>query len=310
MTNNFSFRLTPELEAAIKHVVEEPADPLYNSLIFTGSGVTGGLLIEQLRKDFAAAHPLRETLYYTATELADFIKKSPTELLQNFYKLHISLIAVFIEHLQADDLSAEDQDKLALFLKSLTAHHIQVIVFTQSVFEQYGSNSDPVTRELWSWFMSGRNYPLPYENVFYNKDLSGALTRTQDEKRWKGLSRLKKSHAFGELYPGILSNEPERNFSKNMKMELGILWIGTFEPYSNRFPSAKCPVCGKHTLTPYSCIASPLSGGHVIKFYCYNCKECIATNDALDYFRMLRDFAIQNPSWRAKKDKCTYVLMH
>jgi len=308
MTNNFSFRLPAELEPVLKHVVEQPGDPLYNSLIFTGSEVAGELLIKQLKENFAAAYPHRETLYYTDQEVKDFIRKSPTILLQNFYKLHISLVAVFIENLQASEFSAEEQDKLALFLKSLTAHKIQVIACTQSVWEQYGKNSDCMTRELWSWFMSGRDYSLPYENVFYNKDLSGALTLTKDKKRCKWFSQLINSHCFGELYPGILSDEPERKFTRNMKMELGILWIGTFEPYSILFPNAKCPVCGEQTLIPYSCIASPLSGGHVIRFYCYNCKERIATNDALDYFHMLRDFSLKNPFWRAKKDKCTYTI--
>jgi hypothetical protein len=275
-------------------------------LIFRGSELSGHFLLEKLRKDFASAHPLRETLFYTGKELSDFIKKSPETVLRNFYSLHLRLLAVIVENLQTNELSAAEQDKLALFLKSLTAHHVQIIVSTQLVFEQYGSNSECITRELWSWFMSGREYSLPYGCVTYTKDLSGALTLTQDKKRNTWVSKLIRSHAFGMLYPGILSNEFGRTFSENMKMELGILWLGTFYPPSRLFPRAKCPVCQQEKLLPYSCIASALSGGHVLRFYCQHCAERIATNDAPDYFRLLRNFSLQHPVFRARKDRCFY----
>jgi len=187
----------------------------------------------------------------------------------------------------------EEQDKLALFLKTLTNHHIQVAVSCNvGIYDD--AHFPPMTPEMWSWYMSGYQYCLQYGLVTYRKDLTCSLTLEQDRKRWGLLSRLSNSHRFGELYAGVLSKDDNLDFHENMRIELGLCWLGRFDPPAYIFPRAVCPTCRKEKMIPYSCIASVLSGGHVIKFHCLSCRERLATNNALDYFRMMRDYGTRN----------------
>lgn len=289
MTANFRLN-DPQLMKHLHHIEEYPADPLYNSFIINGNEFGAALALAQTRRNLRQKYPQREILFYTGPEFQQFIRQTPIELLQNFLQLHPHLLAVIVEWLEVDKLTTSQQDTLGVFLKHLTAHHIQVIASTPIIAARYGINSTPISREMWSWFMSAREYVLPNGCVQYIHDLTCSLSLEQDKKRFKWLTRLRKSFHFGELYPGILSQDEKLHFHKNMNMELGLCWFGKFAPPANIFPRAVCPTCGKVQLIPYSCIASMLSGGHVIKFYCLHCGERFAINQALDYFRVLRTY--------------------
>lgn len=300
MTNNF-FLNAPELKSHLRHIVEHPGDPQYNSFIISQNVFGGTLALEWLRKELREKYPDCEFLYLQRYAISDFLRTKPNEMLTNYASLHPKLICVLLADLDAENLNENEQTKLALFLKSLTKRNIQVAASTSIAPHLSYPDGTALTPELWSWFMSGREYILKYNILTYTKDLTCSLTLDQDRKRFKLLSRLlRKSYHFGELYPGILTQDDDLDFNDLMRVKLGLCWLGTFKPPCWIFPRALCPNCGKIKLIPYSCIASVLSGGHVIKFYCLNCHERLATNDALDYFRVLRAYGTRR-CYRAKQ---------
>ena len=69
-------------------------------------------------------------------------------------------------------LNKTEQDKLALFLKYLTKQNIQVVVSTFLVAERSFSDCSAITPEVWSWYMSGRDYETSRCKTIYTKDLS------------------------------------------------------------------------------------------------------------------------------------------
>lgn len=292
MTNNFLLN-SPELKHYLNHIVEHPGDALYNSFIISGDSFGGTLALEKLEKDLSAKYPSREILKYDGYRLIEFISKSSEELLKNFYKLHPNLLCVFVLNLELCNWQNKEQDKLALFLKTLIKQGIQVAVSTSFIYGHcsYRDSSEP-TGEMWSFFKSSREYTLPFNRVIYTKDLTScSLTLEQDKKRFKFLSHLiKSSYHFGELYRGVLSNDENTNFNSTMDVEVGLSWLGGFSVPCYIFPRAICPNCGKAKLIPYSCIASVLSGCHVIKFHCLNCKDRFATNQTLDYYKIMREY--------------------
>ena len=124
------------------------------------------------------------------------------------------------------------------------------------------------------------------------------LTKTEAEKHYvlKGMSKVVKSRSLGTLYYDMFEHEKGREFKESMPMEVGIVWLWSGTLNSALFSKYKCPCCGKETLVPYYCVGSILSGGHVIKFYCLNCKERIAFNNISDYFHLIRDYCLPGPS--------------
>ena len=95
-------------------------------------------------------------------------------------------------------------------------------------------------------------------------------------------------HNVGEIYPQIFSHDKNLEFSENMPLEAGIIWLGAYYIENNPFPKVKCPICGKkEALIPYKAIGSPLSGCHTISFWCKNCHEQFVTNDYIEYFRLI-----------------------
>ena len=89
-------------------------------------------------------------------------------------------------------------------------------------------------------------------------------------------------------------------------LQVGIIWLGAYKLKSSLFQKVKCPICNQETLVPYSCVASVLSGAHIIKFHCLNCKEHIATNKMSSYYHTIRDYIIANRSnLIGDKGKCT-----
>lgn len=280
----------PKLKPYLNHILENPGDPLYNGFIISCNEFAGSLALEDLKNDLKAKYPGREVLEYGEYQISSFIKSSPEELLKNFHKLHPSLLCVFIFDLELCTWNYKEQDKLALFLKSLIKNKIQVAVSTSFIYGHscYQDSTIP-SGEMWSFFKSAQEYILPHNRVIYKKDLTGCtLTLEQDKKRFKLLSRIIKTHSFGDLYAGILTNDSDLDFCATMQTEIGLSILGGFKPPSYIFPRAICPSCGKAKLIPYFCIASVLSGCHVIKFHCLNCKDRFATNQALDYYRVIR----------------------
>ena len=122
------------------------------------------------------------------------------------------------------------------------------------------------------------------------------LTKTEAEKHYvlKGMSKVVKSRSLGTLYYDMFEHEKGREFKESMPLEVGIVWLCSGYVDSAEFPKYKCPCCGKETLVPYCCIGSVLSGAHVIKFHCLNCKERVAFNDILDYFHLIRNYCMKN----------------
>lgn len=287
MTSNFVVN-DPDLMRCLQHIIAHPADPLYNSFILNGDEISGGLILAQLYHNLSEKYPEREILYLQEYDILEFIRARPHELLMSYHRLHPNLFCVLLAGVELTSLNKTEQDKLALFLKYLTKQNIQVVVSTSLVTERSFSDCSTITPEVWSWYMSGRDYETSRCKTIYTKDLSAALTIEQDKKRLKLFSLFRKSYHFGELYPGILEKDG-KNIDR-YSIQLGICWLGSYEPPQDKFPKAICPRCQKTALRPYSCIASPLSGRHVIKFYCYNCRERIATNNALDYYQLLRTY--------------------
>ena len=105
----------------------------------------------------------------------------------------------------------------------------------------------------------------------------------------------KKSHMVGEIYPQIFSHDRNIDFTKDIKLEAGIIWLGGYKLDSSLFPKEKCPVCGKEeVLIPYKTVGSILSGCHTISFYCTNCNEQFITNSHIEYFRKIYKYILEN----------------
>lgn len=105
----------------------------------------------------------------------------------------------------------------------------------------------------------------------------------------------KKSHDVGEIYPQIFSDDSNIDFSGEIKLEAGIIWLGGYQLDSSLFPKEKCPICGKEEiLIPYKTVGSVLSGCHTINFYCKNCGEKFVTNNHIEYFREIYRYIIKN----------------
>ena len=297
MTHHF-FLNDPNLKNHLQHILEHPADAPYNSFIISGNLFGGTLALEQFRQKLKAKYPNQEILNLQGHGIISFIRSNPLEFLLSFHKLHPNLICALFCDLELSGWTKEDQNKFALFCKGLTKSGVQVLASAD--IGLYNSVLPPITPEIWSWYMSAREYTLKPNFITYTKDLTCSLTLEQDKKRFKLFSRLFKSHHFGQLYPGILSQEKHLLFDGHMQTRLGLCWLGEFRSPCYIFPRALCPTCGKVKLIPYSCIASVLSGGHVIKFFCLNCRERLATNDALDYYRVLRFYGTK-PYYRARR---------
>lgn len=297
MTSNFCLN-DPNLKNHLQHILEHPADLQYNSFIISGNLLGANLALAQFLQKLKAKYPDKEIINLQGHGIISFIRSKPLELLLNFHKLHPNLICALFRDLKLSEWTKEEQDKFALFCKSLIKNGVQVL--SSADIGLYNSALPPITPEMWSWYMSAREYTLKHNLITYTKDLTASLTLEQDKKRFKLFSRLFKSHHFGQLYPGILVQDEHLDFDEHMHTKLGLCWFGEFRPPCYIFPKAICPTCGKVKLIPYSCIASVLSGGHVIKFFCLNCRERLATNDALDYYRVLRFYGTKH-DYRARR---------
>ncbi len=269
-TLNFQLKDTA-LDQHFKHIIENPGNPLYNSFIIHGDTFAGTLALLQLKENLESKYPDKEVLYYTSSRLNDFIKSIPKLLIENYHKLHPNLIGVLVEELSVRGLDKKAQDNLALFLKKLVSRNIQVVVSTNIVPYKYGINTTFLTGEMYSWYLSGREYMLKGKAI-YTKDLSKARTLEQDKKDKP--DSLGKTHRIGQIYPGILIQNPPHNI----------------DPKMNLMPKAKCPACGKTELMPYNFVRSMISGNHIVWFYCKNCKERLATNQVSDYFAAVNHY--------------------
>ena len=135
------------------------------------------------------------------------------------------------------------------------------------------------------------------------------LTKTEAQKHYilKKMSKLIKNRSLGTLYYDMFEKEDDLEFKESMPVEIGIIWLCSGYVDSAEFPKYKCPCCGKESLVPYCCVASVLSGAHVIKFHCLNCKERIAFNNISDYFHLIRDYCSKNRD-KMKNDR-VYVKL-
>ena len=301
MTNNFLLN-APELKPHLQHIIEHPADPHYNSFILLGDLFAARLALEKLQRDFSKTYPQQEILFWEGYPLKEFLENSPLELLAHFHQLHPNLRCVIVANVTDELLTQAEQGKLGIFLKNLTQHGVQVAASLGLTVRQGYLNSSPTHPELWSWYMSGRTYTLAYGQVIYKRDLTDALTLAQDQKRSKFLARLTDTVRPGQLFAGILSSETVPEFSPAMDADIIIGWMGAFCPPASIFPRAVCPVCGKAKMICYSCHASGLSGGHVLKFYCLRCQERIAANNVPDYFQLIRQYGAR-PCYRKNRKR-------
>ena len=130
------------------------------------------------------------------------------------------------------------------------------------------------------------------------------ITKAEAQKHYvlKNISKTIKNRSLGTLYYDMFEKEKDIEFKESMPVEIGIVWLCSGYVDSAEFQKYKCPCCGKETLVPYYCVGSILSGAHVIKFHCLNCKERIAFNNIKDYFHLIRDYCINNPS-KMKNDR-------
>jgi len=135
------------------------------------------------------------------------------------------------------------------------------------------------------------------------------ITKTEAQKHYvlKNISKTIKNRSLGTLYYDMFEKEKDIEFKESMPVEIGIIWLYSGFVDSMAFPKYKCPCCGKETLVPYYCVGSMLSGAHVIKFHCLNCKERIAFNNIKDYFHLIRDYCINNPD-KMKNDRAFVQL--
>ncbi len=114
------------------------------------------------------------------------------------------------------------------------------------------------------------------------------ITKTELEAQ---KSDNQNDHNVGEIYPQIFSHDKNLNFSEDMTLEAGIIWLGAYYLENNPFPKVKCPICNKEeALIPYRTIGSVLSGCHTISFWCKNCHEQFVTNDYNEYFKLIVEY--------------------
>ena len=146
----------PELEQQLQHILEHPGDPLYNSLIIRGNIFAVSCIFKNLEQAFKVKYPGREILYYDKDYFANFILKSDQLYLDNFCKIHSNLLCFIIENLTISNFTKQRQNKVALFLKNLIKHNVQVLISTDIFVERYGINSLDITPEIYSLFRSGR----------------------------------------------------------------------------------------------------------------------------------------------------------
>jgi len=116
-----------------------------------------------------------------------------------------------------------------------------------------------------------------------------------------------KNRSLCTLYYDMFEKEKNIEFKESTPVEIGIVWLCSGYVDSAEFPKRECPCCGKETLVPYSCGGSGLSGTHMIRFHCLNCKERIAFNNIRDYFHLIRDYCSKNRD-KLKKDKSLVQL--
>ena len=157
----------PQINELVHHITEHPADPLYNSLIFFTCASKGKIILESVRKQFIQHYPQKEVLYYKGTEFNTFLQSQNAGILANFHKTHPNLLAVCIEDLTIKQVPIAGQTKMALFLKQLVTGKIQVVVSTTQCFEMPAlGQGGPLSRELWSWYLSGRIYNSNYHKQY------------------------------------------------------------------------------------------------------------------------------------------------
>ena len=280
------------LSEHLQHIVYHPADPLYNGFVITGDSIGGKVALQRLQAKLSATHPSHEVLYYTADQLTAFIKPTPEVLLQHFHKFHPALICVLIEGLSVQALNDAEQNKLALFLKTLVSHQIQVVVSTEIIARMGNEHATHLTGELWSWFNSAKEYHLPYGKVLSLEYAEDALSLTEDEKQCKMPFVLKRFICVSEFPKGILYNEPFREYSKNMKTKIGLIWQGVFYENSQVFPRAICPVCNEDEMVLYECNTEYHIMRYCLKFWCPNCEERFATHHMPDYFEEVKNYVL------------------
>ena len=285
--NSFSVN-APGLARYLQHILNHPGDPFYNSFIISGNEFGGTLALEWLKAKLTAKYPGREILHLPRYAISDFLRNKPAEMLVNYTRLHPNLLCVLVTDLEEDRLKNEEQNKLALFLKSLTKYNIQVAISSSIIVNQGYSNSSSITPELWSLYMSGREYCLRAEFITYNKDLTRILKPEQNKKHFKPFSYLSRILSCGKPALNILRKDTEDNFHPPTNMDLIIAPMGVYNPPCHIFPRAQCPSCGKVELIPYSCFSSAFSGCHTIHFYCSNCFKRWSTQDLREYFHIFR----------------------
>lgn len=119
------------------------------------------------------------------------------------------------------------------------------------------------------------------------------ITKTELETQ---NSNHQNTHIVGEIYPQIFSNDSKKlDIKSEMKLEVGIIWLGGYILDNSIFPKEKCPICGKEeVLIPYKVIGSILSGCHTIQFYCKSCNEKLVTNDHIEYFRLIYKYILNH----------------
>lgn len=290
--NNFSFCDDSLLH--LQHLTEYPADPLYNSFILNGPRILCDAFLQTLREKLTQKYPQNEVLYYSAYDFQTFIKKQPDILRQNFHKLHPQLLAVLIANLCPTQLSWQEQEKMGLFLKWLTAHKVLVVTRCQAAVSIGFYHADHVHPEIWSWYMSGKSYLLDIEKVPFCGELKNYVTLTQDRERYRQNPDTCHTHRIGTIFPGILCQDPPRQYQEDMTVEVGFLYIShRYSLRSREAPKLRCPVCRtEQSVIVYQCIASPLSGSHLLKFYCTHCQERFVSNGMPSYYHLIHDLVL------------------
>ena len=280
------------LSEHLQHIVYHPADPLYNGFVITGDTIGGKVALRRLQAKLSAIYPAHEVLYYTNADLAAFIKPVPEIFLQHFHKFHPDLMCVLIEDLSVHNLNDSEQNKLALFLKSLTQHHIQVAVSTNIIARMGQASATHLTGELWSWFNSGREYHLPYGKVLSLEYAENALSLTEDTKHCKLPFAPKRWVCINDFPDGTLYKEPFREYKRNMTTKIGLIWNGVFYENSQVFPRAICPTCNEDEMVLYECNTEHHIRRYCLKFWCPNCEERFATHNMPDYFEEVKNYVL------------------
>ncbi len=136
------------------------------------------------------------------------------------------------------------------------------------------------------------------------------ISQSSLEAQIKKNSKRRQTVNVGEIYPELFQHDKGLVFSETMPLNAAVIWLGAYE-LPQIFPKVKCPVCGKEdALIPYFCGGSMLSGCHIIKFYCSNCKEKFVTNDEIEYFRSIKKYISENKNHLKQSPiikKCTVL---